>query len=194
MSEELYEAPRAEFSQGDIFEFLPHAYLEPPLTALERETESTLKCSSDPFASFEDSSGQAIVAKAKRQNALLLGHDCEIDKPHIVRWLISPVVPIGRLAEAKRDPVRRNRIYSMLHLPPYRNLLGESFVDFNQITTIDAEMVKAAIRRVSLSDAGRRGLYLQFIRWFTRWELRTIQCPSCSVTFNPADVMPVRTP
>ena len=193
MAEELYESPRGEISQGDILELLPHVYLDKPLLALAKETETILRCSGEPFPHFDDKNGQQIVASCKRQRAILLSHDCEIDKKHVKGWLTCPVVPLVSLAPENRDRVKRNRIYAMLYLPRYRDVVHESFVDFNQITTLDAGYIKTATRLVSLSDMGRRALYAQFIRWLTRWELRDISCPSCRVAFNPSLVLPVRT-
>ncbi len=192
MPEELYEAPREQPGQGDILEFLPHVFLDGDLIALNPETEVTFKAAVEPFSSFDDKGGQPIVATCKRQKAIVLSPDCEIDKSHVRRWIVSPVVPIVKLSDRNRDIVRRNRTYAMFHLPKYRDVLPESYVDFNQVTTLGADLVKAAQRLTSLSDLGRRGLYIQFIRWFTRWELRTVTCPSCGVSFDPGDVMPVR--
>jgi len=194
LSEELYETPREQFSQGDIFELLPHVFLGRPLTALTKDGETTLRAETEPFTSFDDTNGQAIVASCKLQRAILLSHDCEIDKAQVIRWILSPVVPIVRLSNENRDRVRRNRIYAMFHLPKFHESLPESFVDFNQMSTLNSEFVRSASRIVSLSDLGRRGMYMQLVRWFTRWELRTTQCPACGVSFNPGDVMAVRTP
>jgi len=194
LPEELYETPRADFSQGDIIESVPHLYLHGPLLAAQKEAETIYRVKGEPFPSFDDKQGQTILASCKRQRALLLTHDCEIDKPQTNRWLVCPVVPVVLLAPETRDRARRNRIFSMLHLPAYRDRLPESFVDFNQISTIDRALVSGAARLVSLSDIGRRALYGQFIRWISRWQLRELNCPNCDVAFNPADNLPVRVP
>ena len=81
----------------------------------------------------------------------------------------------------------------MLFLPRFGDTLVESFVDFNHVTTLDAEYVKNAKRLVSLSDVGRRALYVQFVRWLSRWELREIACPNCGSVFDPHIDQPVRT-
>lgn len=194
LAEELYETPREQSSQGDILESVAHIYLERPLLALRKEAETIFRAEAEPFSQFDDKGGQMVVATCKRQRAILITHDCEIDKPQVKRWLVCPVVPIVVLSSGNRDRARRNRVYSMLHLPQYRDVLPESFVDFNQITTLEGDFVKGGKRLVSLSDIGRRALYSQFVRWLTRWELRDIHCPSCNVVFNPAIALPVRSP
>jgi hypothetical protein len=97
-----------------------------------------------------------------------------------------------RLQPKNHDLLKRNRIFSMLYLPKLDRILVDSFVDFNQITTLDSEFVKSARRIISLSDIGRRSLYVQFIRWLTRWELREIVCPNCGEKFDPHANQPVR--
>lgn len=196
MAEELYETPGDEPSQGDIFELLPHSFVEKPLLMLTREAgvETILRVSSEPLVGFNDKGGQQIVSVCKRQKGLLLTHDCEIDKAHVSRWLVCPVVPLVTLSPDTRDRVKRNRIYAMLYLPKYREALPESFVDFNQITTLSADLVRGTTRLVSLSDVGRKALYAQLIRCLTRWELRSLTCPSCQTNIDPSDILPVRTP
>ncbi len=192
MSEELYENPRPESSQGDILDLVPHIYLQKPLLSLAREAETIFRASTEPFPQFDDKNGQSIAATCKRQRAILVSHDCEIDKPQVRRWLVCPVIPLVALPTENRDLVRRNRIYAMLHLPKYRDGLPESFVDFNQVTTLGADFIESAKRLVSLSDMGRMGLYAQFIRWLTRWQLREIECPNCGVVIDPTARLPLR--
>lgn len=193
MALDLYETPRAKISQGDILELLPHLSLNRPLLALSKEAETIFKAMGEPYPQFNDTDGQDAIASCRRAKAILINNDCDIDKTHVTKWLICPVVPASKLQPKTREILKRNRIYAMLYLPRYAEVLVESFVDFNQITTLDAEYVKDAKRIVSLSDIGRRGLYVQFIRWLTRWELREIACPDCGATFDPHIDQPVRT-
>jgi hypothetical protein len=191
---ELYEPPRTEISQGDILEILPHISLGYPLLALhkEQETETVFRATGEPYTNFNDRDGQTVIANGRRSMAILISHDCEIDKPQVKKWLVCPVVPMERLKPKNHDLLRRNRIFSMLFLPKLEKILGDSFVDFNHFTTLDSEFVKSAKRIISLSDLGRRALYVQFIRWLTRWELREIICPNCATRFDPHASQSVR--
>lgn len=195
MPGELYEPPRTEISQGDIIEFLPHIFLDNPLLALhgERDTETVFRATGEPYTNFNDKDGQAVIAKCKRSKAILISHDCEVDKPQVKKWLVCPVVPMDKLQPKNHDLLKRNRIFSMLYLPKLDKILVDGFVDFNQITTLESEFVKAGNRIISLSDIGRRALYVQFIRWLTRWELREISCPNCQANFDPHAHQSVRT-
>jgi len=190
LSQELYEQPRSEISQGDILELAPHFYLDPPLQAVHLVEEKLHKSEIEPFTTFNDAEGQNIIARGKRFKALVLTPDCEIDK--VGYWHVCPVVPLSRLKSGMQGDVKRNRVYKMFFLPAYREVLPDSFVDFNQISTLGMDFVKTAKRVLSLSDLGRQGLYAQFVRWLTRWELKELDCPHCRVKFNPVTSLPVR--
>jgi hypothetical protein len=191
---ELYESPRPEISQGDILELLPHISLDRPVFALhkEGETETVFRATGEPYIDFDDKDGQAVIAKCKRSKAILISHDCEVDKPQVKKWLICPVVAMEKLQPKNHDLLKRNRIFSMLYLPKFEKILVDSFVDFNHFTTLDSEFIKSGKRIISLSDTGRRALFVQFIRWLTRWELREITCPGCGTRFDPHADQPVR--
>lgn len=187
MSQELYEQPKQAFSQGDIIDVAPHIFLDPPLRALHGAENGLYKVEEDPFTKFDDTAGQDVMARCKRARAIVLTHDCEIDKPQIVRWHLCPVVPLYKLKPDNQDKVKRNRIYSMFFLPQYGDILIDSFVDFNQISTVGRDFIKSGKRLLSLSDFGRQGLYAQFFRWLSRFEMRELECPNCRVKFNPLD-------
>ena len=189
MSLELYEQPKQEFSQGDILDVAPHVFLDPPLLALHPAEENRYRVEAEPFSKFDDSAGQSIAAKCKRTKAIVLTHDCEIDKPQIVRWHLCPVVPLSKLKPENQDLVRRNRIYSMFFLPRNADALLDSFVDFSHISTVGMDFIKTGTRILSLSDLGRQGLYAQFFRWLTRFEMRDMDCPNCRVKFSPLDMV-----
>lgn len=167
MSATLYESPRQEFSQGDILDNVPHIFLQSPH---ERPAENR-------------------VVNAR---GILLTHDCQIDKQGVLRWSIAPVTPLHKLPKGQQGDTIRNRIFSRFFLPRYGSLAEDSFVEFEQISTVDREIIKASTRVTSLSDEGRRGLYGQFIRFITRWELRSVACPNCGAEVNASDTLPVR--
>jgi hypothetical protein len=192
LSQELYEQPRQKFSQGDIFEVAPHIFLDPPLLALTPAENGSQKSEKEPFSTFDDSKGQDIVARCKRTTAILITPDCEIDKETLHYWHICPVVPLSKLSGSAQGHVKRNRFYSRYFLPRSGNVISDSFVDFNQLSTIAPDFLKAAKRIVSLSDLGRQGLYVQFIRWLTRWELKELSCPNCQSKYDVSTSLPVR--
>lgn len=192
MPEDLYEAPRAEISQGDILERLPGAHLVPPLRALFLRGDGAMTVETETHPDFDDKRGQAVVASCKRSKALLLSHDCEIDKPSVKNWIVAPVIPLSVIPGGAHADIKKNKIFSFLYLPSYRDILEESVLVLNYLTTLDPDFVRGANRVLSLSDLGRRALYLQHIRWVTRWQLSEIRCPNCNASFNAAAGMTVR--
>jgi hypothetical protein len=169
VAEELYEPCAEVLRQGDIFE---------PLSFLRAEPS-------------QDGNDLRSVASSRPQLALLLNQSCDIDKPNFTRLIVAPVVQISGLKSVDQTRVRKNEIYSRLHLPAYRSLLPESFVSFLEPMTVDKEFLRRAPRVISLSEQGRRALYVQYVRWLTRWSLVEIQCPTCDVIFSPAQTLPV---
>jgi len=189
LSQELFEQPRQEFSQGDILDVAPHVFLDPPLLALQPAEANHYRFEAEPFSVFDDAAGQFIAAKCRRIKAIVMTHDCEIDKKQVVRWHLCPVVPLSKLKPDNQDRVKRNRIYSMFFLPRYGEILLDSFVDFSQISTVGMDFIKTGKRILSLSDLARQGMYAQFFRWLTRFEMREMDCPNCRVKFNPLDTV-----
>jgi hypothetical protein len=189
LAEDLYEDPRAEISQGDILEKLPSAYLVPPLQALFARPDGSMAVEPEDHPDFNDKKGQPVVAWCKRARALLLSHDCEIDKPTAKNWIVAPIVSLSFIPGPSHSNAKKNKVFSLLYLPSYRDVLDESVVVLNHITTLDREFVERTRRILSLSDIGRRALYAQYVRWLTRWQLSEIRCPNCNVSFNASDGM-----
>ena len=133
-----------------------------------------------------------VAANCVTTKVLLLTYDCELDKK-MPNWLVSPVIPLSKLKGEVQANVRKNKIFHLVYLPKYRDILEESVVVLNQITTLSRVFVESGERVVSLSDIGRRAFYNQHIRWMTRWTLNEISCPRCGVVFDPASTLTVRT-
>ena len=51
--------------------------------------------------------------------------------------------------------IKKNRVYAFLHLP-HCSELDDSFLNFNQVTTLQPGVARSANRLLSLSDLGRR--------------------------------------
>jgi len=190
LSEDFYEPPSSTLSQGDILEVLPHAHLKYPARLLEAREEGLLA----PLeVEGHGSAGRATgIASLRFERAILLSHDCEIDKPRIENWIVSPIVPMSEIPGPSHADARKNKIFHFVHLPAHREILEESVIVLNQVTTLEKIFVTSALRVLSLSDIGRRALYAQHIRWLTRWQLTELMCPHCGVGFNASDALKVR--
>lgn len=193
MAEEIYEGPRPKLSQGDILASVPGICIRGTVTRIEKGDNRTYHIANGlGEGSAQTGEKLSIAAGCRYTKAILITHDCEIDKEHVKTLIVCPVLPLSSLASKSQDLVRRNRVYSRLHLPRYREALVESFVDLAQFSTIEKAHLANGQRILSLSDLGRHALYLQLIRWLTRWEFREVLCPRCGIEFSPTVSLPVR--
>lgn len=175
-----------------MFEFPPHLFARAPLKFLKDDGSGRHVFLTDHIDA-EDHEYRHVAADCKRTRAMLITWDCENEKPKR-NWLVCPVQPLAQLQRSEQTNVKKNKILSLLYLPEYRDLLPDSFVNFNHISTLDRELIQPGRRIVSLSNLGRAAFYNQFIRWLTRWKLHEITCPNCSTTFDPTLSLPVRPP
>jgi hypothetical protein len=144
-----------------------------------------------PF-SFLGDSAESPVAKltTQRYSAILLNQSCDVDKQY-PKLVVLPVLPLGLRNSRDQKLIKTNRIFSALYLSAYRDVLPESFVSFQEPMTVERSLLELAPRVASLSEEGRRALYVQYARWLTRWTLAEISCPDCGTSFNPAKTLPV---
>ena len=168
MAEDFYDGLTSQLRQGDIF-------------------------SNIAFFSLVRSEDGSIVAHQSKKShlALLLNQSCDIDKPSTTKLVVVPVLPLTLLQAANQANVRKNKILAHLHLPAYRDLVVESFVHLAEPCAIEKDILHHAQRIVSLSDKGRRSLYDQHLRWLSRWQMESMLCPSCGVSFDPSATLPV---
>jgi hypothetical protein len=103
-------------------------------------------------------------------------------------------VSLSEIPGSSHSDIKKNKVFYMLYLPRYRDVLEDSVLVLNHMTTLSRDFVSRAHRVVSLSDIGRRALYVQHLRWISRWQINDIRCPNCSALFNAADGMTVRPP
>jgi hypothetical protein len=168
VAEDLFEEPKSLLRQGDVFQAF----------AFFRAERS-------------DSGSLQAVGAARAQAAMLLNQSCDVDKPAFTRLIVVPVVPLSVLGSADQTNVRKNKMFARLHLPAYRDLLPESFASFLEPMTVEKAFLEQAPRIVSLTEKGRRSLYVQYVRFLTRWNLAEIVCPACNVAFSTADANPI---
>jgi hypothetical protein len=127
LSSDLYETPRVEISQGDILELLPNAHLIHPLCVLSAREDGGFSPLVDP--QLENKNASTVIASCKWSRAMLLTHDCEIDKPGIKNRIACPVLPLAELPGNIQIEVKKNKVFYMLHLPKHWDILEER-IDF----------------------------------------------------------------
>jgi len=173
----LYRDPVADLSQCDVVEISPHAYIDPPLRWVREMPAGEIQVTEIEIRSLL--SGTDVIAR-------------EIAKSNVLRLVICPVVPLSRFEHSQQGNIKRNRTAHLFFLPRFRTALDDSVAVLNQLTTVHRVMFSDLNRLVTLTRAGRLAFYGQFVRWLTRWELRTVPCPNCNVEFDPTLALPVR--
>jgi hypothetical protein len=115
LAEDFYEPPRDEMSQGDILELLPSVRIDFPLQLLEPRSDGLFSAYPAELHGHDGVARQGI-AWCRVTKAILLSHDCEIDKPNAKYWVISPVVPISTIPGSAHLHIRKNKILHLVHL------------------------------------------------------------------------------
>jgi len=183
VSDYYQEIDKRRPSQGDIVELAPHSRLVSPIRYVTTADDGSITVGTVP-------SGEAVTQTCLKL-ALLLTPDCELAKPKTRFWHICPIHPLAQLNRSDQGNTRKNKIFNFLYLPAFKTM-PDSFVDLSWITTLEAPIIDNANRLMTLSDMARAALYMQQIRWISRWILSDVKCPRCQLQFNAADTLPVR--
>lgn len=130
---------RAQVSQGDLFSGVALAVWE----------------------------GGGTTATHSPREALLLNHDCDIDKPSTKYVLLCAVRPLSDIAESSHGHIRSYRVLNTFYLGVVRigDVAVERYVDFRQTSRATKAAVVAASRAASLTDEA----VLALQRWYARW-------------------------
>jgi hypothetical protein len=121
--------------------------------------------------------GEEVAAFSQIARAIIISHDCEIDKDkkHAIVALIRSFDESQ--PETSKQVIRSNKKLSFFHLPALENVLPESYVDFRRITSLEPTYLEPTKRIASLSDAAVSLLQLLFFRYLTRLELDPKKLP-----------------
>jgi hypothetical protein len=182
-----FVAPVEKLSQGDLFAQVPLVYVrslaymvkvdnnrfelrkKPPGTLEIRNDHQANVREASSDADSEDPFGNAI---GFRRFAVVLSHDCEIDK--MVERATVLVALVRELSVAHEDDRPRIRDYSekrAFYLPSGRYLETESFIDLRVITTIRGQELEKLERIASMNEDGCMAMRAQLFRFFTRRKL-----------------------
>jgi hypothetical protein len=180
----FYRPLPEQLCQGDVFERVPLVAVKdlPPVIK-----KTTLAGKREGFEVVEallpsqppnSSPPLLVAASCDHTRAVLLTYDCEIDKPSAKVLTVALVRPLDpKTPEADKAVLRENRKFAFFHLPPEQANGPESYLDFRRIGAVSVEVVKAAIKRASLSDLARKAMLFQFFRFLTRIDLSRAQLP-----------------
>jgi hypothetical protein len=173
----FYRPTDPQLCQGDILERVPHLVLKEQPRPLRKTTlpsnrivyemeelpEGALPTTPDD--------GLLVPAACHVSRAMLLTHDCEIDKDKKHRTVVLIRQLPGSMPAQDRVTIQENRRFPFFHLPAGGDNLPESYVDFRRVCTVSPQWVDSATRLASLSHGARQAMLLQLFRFLTRVEL-----------------------
>jgi len=173
----FYRTVDPQLCQGDILERVPHLLLKEQPQPLRKTTFSgnrigfELEELAEGALPTTDEDGVMVRATCHVTRAMLLTHDCEIDKDkkHRTVALIRPLPE--DLPAQDRATIRQNQRHAFFYLPVGGEGLPESYVDFRRVCTVSPQWVDSANRLASLTAEARRAMLLQIFRFLTRVEL-----------------------
>lgn len=173
----FYKALDPRLCQGDIFACAPMCFISKDATPLRKvqvtqyrlmyELEDEISHSGD--ADPQKRLSRQIMAQCDFTWAVLLTHDCEIDKPKVslLHFAIIREFPID-WDEKSRTIVKENRSIAKYYVPPVVEGEPDKYVDFTRITSISPKSLDRMGRLYSLSELARSGLMEQLVRYYIR--------------------------
>jgi hypothetical protein len=161
-----FEPPGDRLSQGDLLRASPSVWVESlnPLVRIDnnryelrRETPQTLDLSRPHPAN----------ARAVREWAVVLTHDCELDNaPERAPILLGLVRPLENMTDEILESFRQNTRNRSLYLPAEGGLDRESFLDLRRKTSVRRSILPDLDVAASMNEDGRLMLREQLFRFF----------------------------
>jgi hypothetical protein len=164
------EKLRDELSQGDLLEGIPFVLAPMPVRYVKKHT---VKIYGDGWfeslTPFRDKGGRTVlVAAGAVTTGIVLSHDCESDKQEFSKTLVLARVESMTTA----PPEHRQAIIDQLNIPrmflPGVPGLGDCYVNFRSVGTVDREVIRATRRIASMRDEARKLLEARIVKFFVR--------------------------
>jgi hypothetical protein len=162
---------KQELSQGDVLEGIPGAVLVHPLAYLNprpaKGGKTVYEQSGVPFEhpGKKGDERQFMLSSGEIAGALILSHDCEIDKSKRVQ--IAPVFALDSLPPENRLAVLEQRRFSLMPLPDVPKL-GTCYADFRLMQPVRRDFLGLENRLASMNTDAVDRLQTQIAMFFTR--------------------------
>ena len=174
----LYLTPSPTSSpvcRGDIYEFVPIPWLNPPVYILRNwqlGTAEVLQASrvKDAFRVGARDNKEFIITEGKTRFVVVFSHDAELRKGQTY-VLVVPVYTINAQSDdpVLLDNLRHHRIYNAFYLPPEAALsISESYADFRRLQPLHRDFLEPGKRRARLSPSTMQAMLAQFSKFMLR--------------------------
>lgn len=121
---------------------------------------------------FKDPGGRTVLLAAGAvTTGIVLSHDCESDKHEFSKTLVfARVESITTAPPEHRQVIMDQTSTPRMYLPGVPQL-GDCYVNFRTVATVDREVVKGAPRIASMTDDARALLAARIVEFFVRLKL-----------------------
>lgn len=173
--QEFYRPVTDELCQGDVFATVPLVRLRGAPLALTRADFSPTRSGYEADTGFDPAAAspaqrrdRSILATCDYTHAVLLTHDCEIDKPNAKDLSLAIVRPVDRAwtpEELRR--IRNGDKLAMFYLEQDGDW-QPCYVDFRRLVTVGPDLLKSLSRVRRLGEVPRDAMLYQLFQFFTR--------------------------
>ena len=166
-------------SQGDIIRVLPVWIPAPALVSLEKRTfpnhpehptpaEKRTAWAESLESETDDSGYGHYLARARSYVAIVLTHDCQLDKKKTkrARVQLAATADLDGLNAEERTKVINQGTLAQLILPDIPQV-GTYYADLRIIFTVDKGLIIDSMRTASMSEKAKVRLQNQIIAYFT---------------------------
>ena len=110
---------------------------------------------------------EPIIANAYQSMVMVLSHTCDIEHREFIA--VAPLFMLSSVSSAeRRRSIMKYKVNYRFYLPPYKNLIDDSYVDFIIINTVKRDLVHVDKRILSLDEYGRSLFVDSLYRYFCR--------------------------
>jgi hypothetical protein len=169
----------AEILQGDIFDLQPSIFIQSrPLSVVRMKQAADGRIyagmhtedgkPTEPEDGYRWDKAETIVCDGILSRAVMLTHDCEIEKDDKHR-VLALIRPWATIPTEHQDAIRQGHRYRFFWLPEQNDPdFPESYVDFRRLTTVRPQALDEERRRLSMTERMREALGFAFIKFITR--------------------------
>lgn len=162
------DAPFHIPQQGDVLAVLPLARSAVPFQTLRKQSVKNGHAWFEIPTPTETSGHLFALARGKNTHAVILSHDCEMDKERRKRRIhLAPLLPLSTLGDKERVKVLAQKTLKSLPLPGIPGL-GDYYADLLSMIVVDYETLDWCPRIASMTPDGVLRLQAQLVSFFTR--------------------------
>jgi len=162
-------ALKSALSQGDVLSAVPLGAPAFPTRPLKKgptnKDQQAVWHEQDEWFGDPDGIGH-YLGRGRFAAALVVTHDCELDKSQTKRVLVAPIASISHLQPSHRDTILRGERIPFLALDGVPEI-GTGYADLRHIVSMEMRTIQSLTRLKSMAEDGVLRLQAQLLAFFT---------------------------